>query len=77
VIAQGATCFKDVTILRNCGICASDLEHVVAELARRSFARSTSGVGSGARMGCALRAISARAYPTHPEETQLVWYRPL
>lgn len=30
-----------------------------------------------ARMGCRLGAINTRAYPTHPEEAQLLWYRSL
>lgn len=30
-----------------------------------------------ARMGCVLGAINTRAYPSHPTEAQLLWYRSL
>jgi GNAT superfamily N-acetyltransferase len=30
-----------------------------------------------ARMACKLRAVRPGAYPTHPEETQFLWYREL
>jgi ribosomal protein S18 acetylase RimI-like enzyme len=29
------------------------------------------------RMGCELRVVRPDAYPTHPEETQFLWYREL
>jgi GNAT superfamily N-acetyltransferase len=29
------------------------------------------------RMGCELRIVRSGAYPTHPEETQFLWYREL
>ena len=30
-----------------------------------------------AAMGCELRAVDARAYPQHPDESQFLWYKPL